>query len=70
MRMEFPKMDSYVSKVPSKQSKLQFQSSQKLKYSAKSSNLSFPSTSTVTSKTKMLPILSLRMILVLHVKRH
>ena len=70
MRMEFPKMDSYVSKVPSKQSKLQFQSSQKLKYSAKSINLSFPSTSTVTSKTKMLPILSLRMILVLHVKRH
>ena len=63
-------MDSYVSKVPSKQSKLQFQSSQKLKYSAKSINLSFPSTSTVTSKTKMLPILSLRMILVLHVKRH
>ena len=70
MRMEFPKMDSYFSKVPSKQSKLQFQSSQKLKYSAKSINLSFPSTSTVTSKTKMLPILSLRMILVLHVKRH
>ena len=50
MRMEFPKMDSFVSKVPSKQSKLQFQSCQKSKCSVKSINLSFPSTSTCTSK--------------------
>ena len=35
MRMEFPKMDSLVSKVPSKHSKLQFQPSQKSKYSVK-----------------------------------
>ena len=42
MRMEFPKMDSFVSKVPSKQSKLQFQACQKSKCSVKLINLSFP----------------------------
>ena len=52
MRMEFPKMDFFVSKVPSKQSKLQFQPCQKSKCSVKSINLSFPSTSTCTSKDK------------------
>ena len=44
-------MDSFVSKVPSKQSnKLQFQSSQKSKCIVKLINLSFPLTPTVTSK--------------------
>ena len=52
MRMELPKMDSFVSRVPSKQSKLQFQPCQKSKYSVKSISLFFPSTSTVTSKNK------------------
>ena len=33
MRMEFPKMDSFISKVPSKQSKLQFQRCQESKCS-------------------------------------
>ena len=52
MRMEFPKMDSFVSKVPSKQSKLQFQPCQKSKCNVKPMNLSFHSTSTITSKDK------------------
>ena len=43
-------MESFVFKVPSKQSKLQFQACQKSKCSVKPINLSFPSTSTVTSK--------------------
>ena len=50
--MEFPKMDSFVSKVTSIQSKLQFQPCQKSKCNVKPMNLSFPSTSTVTSKDK------------------
>ena len=50
--MDFPKTDSFVSKVPSKQSKLQFQPCQKSKCNVKPMNLSFPSTSTVTSKDK------------------
>ena len=49
---EFPKMDSFVSKVPSKQSKLIFQPCQKSKCNVNPMNLSFPSTSTVTSKDK------------------
>ena len=52
IRMEFPKMDSFVSKVTSKQYKLQFQPCQKSKCNVKPMNLSFPSTSTVTSKDK------------------
>ena len=52
MRMEFPKMDSFVSKVSLKQSKLLFQPSQKSKCSVQSINFSFPSISTVTSKDK------------------
>ena len=52
MRMEFPKMNSFVSKVVSKQSKIQFQPCQKTKCSVKTVNLSFPSTSSVTSKDK------------------
>ena len=49
MRMDFLKTDSFVSKVPSKQSKVQFQPRQKSKFSVKSINLSFPATSPVTS---------------------
>ena len=45
-------MDSFVSKVPSKQSKLQFQPSRKSKCTFKSNNVSFLSTSTITSKDK------------------
>ena len=52
MRMEFPKMDSFVSKVPSRQSKLQFQPCQNSKCNVKPMNQPFPSTSTVTSKDK------------------
>ena len=52
MRMEFPKMDSFFFKVPSKQSKLPFQPCQKSECSVKSINLSFPSTSTSPSKDK------------------
>ena len=43
---------NHVTKVPSKQSKLQFQPSQKSKYSVKSIILSFISVSIVTSKDK------------------
>ena len=70
MRMEFPKMDSFVSKVPSKQCKLQFQPCKKSQCCVKSINLSFPSASTVTFKDKMLQILSVKIMLVLHVKLH
>ena len=70
MRMEFPKMDSFASKVPSKQSKLQFQPCQKSKCNVKPMNLSFPSTSTVTSKDKNVANLSLKIMLVLYVKLH
>ena len=52
MRIEFPKMGFFVSKVPSKQSKLQFQPCKKSECSVKSINLYFPSTSTVTAKDK------------------
>ena len=52
MRMEFPKMNSFMSKVLSKQSKLQFQPCQNTNCSNKTINLSFPSTSCVTSKDK------------------
>ena len=51
MRIEFPKMD-IISKVPSKQAKLQFQLSRNLKYRIQSNNLHFPSTSIITSKNK------------------
>ena len=52
MRIEFPEIVFFVSKVPSKQSKLQFQPCKKSECSVKSINLSFPSTSTVTAKHK------------------
>ena len=70
IRMEFPKMDSFVSKVTSKQYKLQFQPCQKSKCNVKPMNLSFPSTSTVTSKDKNVANLSLKIMLVLYVKLH
>ena len=50
--MDFSKTDSFVFKVHSKQSKLQFQPCQKSKCKVNPMNLSFPSTSTVTSKDK------------------
>ena len=50
--VDFPKTDSCASKVPSKQSKLQFQPCQKSKWNVDPMNLYFPSTSTFTSKDK------------------
>ena len=52
MIRKFPKMDSFVSKVPSRQPKLQFEPCQKSKCNVKPMNLPFPSTSAVTAKDK------------------
>ena len=70
MRMQFLKMDCFVSKVPSKQSKLQFQLVKSQGAVLNQLTYLFLQHLLVNLKIKMLQILSLKIMLVLHVKLH